>query len=114
MTSYLFGDLAPDYDGAILVQKGMDSEGTSAALRASIDALETNTAENDFGHEKLESLLGDLGSSLSLSRRQFFGLMRTASTGRTVSPPLFETMEVMGRDRVLARLGQAAQKLGAS
>ena len=114
MTSYLFGDLAPDYDGAILVQKGMDSGGTSAALRASIDALETNTAENDFGHEKLESLLGDLGSSLSLSRRQFFGLMRTASTGRTVSPPLFETMEVMGRDRVLARLGQAAQKLGAS
>ena len=113
MTSYLFGDLAPDYDGAILVQKGMDSEGTSAALRASIDALETGTTENDFGHEKLESLLGDLGSSLSLSRRQFFGLMRTASTGRTVSPPLFETMEVMGRDRVLARLGQATQKLGA-
>ena len=114
MTSYLFGDLAPDYDGAILVQKGMDSEGTSAALRVAIDALETSTTENDFGHEKLESLLGDLGSSLSLSRRQFFGLMRTASTGRTVSPPLFETMEVMGRGRVLARLGQASQKLGAT
>ena len=114
MTSYLFGDLAPDYDGAILVQKGMDSGGTSAALRVAIDALETSTTENDFGHEKLESLLGDLGSSLSLSRRQFFGLMRTASTGRTVSPPLFETMEVMGRGRVMARLGQAAQKLGAT
>ena len=111
MTSYLFGDLAPDYDGMILVQKGMDTEGTSLALRETIAALETGTAGNDFGHEKLESLLGELGAFLSLSRRQFFGLLRTASTGRTVSPPLFETMEVMGRDRVLKRLGQASQKL---
>ena len=114
MTSYLFGDLAPDYDGAILVQKGMDTESTSAALRATIASLEAHTAPNDFGHEKLETLLGELGASLSLSRRQFFGLLRTASTGRNVSPPLFETMEVMGRDRVLKRLGQAAEKLGAA
>ena len=114
MTSYLFSDLAPDYDGAILVQKGMDAEGASAALHAAIDTLEAETAEGDFGHEKLESLLGNLGADLSLSRRQFFGLLRTASTGRTVSPPLFETMEVMGRNRVLNRFNQAAQKLGAA
>ena len=111
MTSYLFGDLAPDYDGAILVQKGMDAGTTQAALQAAMDALNTHTAGNDFSHEKLESLLGDVGTALTLSRRQFFGLLRTASTGRTVSPPLFETMEVMGRDRVLTRFGQAAQKL---
>ena len=114
MTAYLFGDLAPDYDGAILVQKGMDTESASAALRATIASLEDDTAPNDFGHEKLETMLGELGASLSLSRRQFFGLLRTASTGRNVSPPLFETMEVMGRDRVLKRLGQAAEKLGAA
>ena len=113
MTSYLFGDLAPDYERAILVQKGMDTENTSSALRATIATLEADTAPNDFGHEKLETLLGELGASLSLSRRQFFGLLRTASTGRNVSPPLFETMEVMGRDRVLKRLRQAAEKLGA-
>ena len=112
VTSYLFGDQAPDYDGAILVQKGMDTESTSAALRETINALRSGTADSDFGHEKLESMLGELGTSLSLSRRQFFGLLRTASTGRTVSPPLFETMEVMGRRRVLSRLDQAAQKLG--
>ena len=114
MTAYLFGDLAPDYDGAILVQKGMDTESASAALRATIASLEADTAPNDFGHEKLEATLGELGASLSLSRRQFFGLLRTASTGRNVSPPLFETMEVMGRDRVMSRLHQAAQKLGAA
>ena len=114
MTSYLFGDLAPAYDGTILVQKGMDTESASAALSAAIASLEADTAPDDFAHEKLETLLGELGASLSLSRRHFFGLLRTASTGRNVSPPLFETMEVMGRDRVLKRLGQAAEKLGAA
>ena len=111
MTVYFFDDLAPDYDGTILVQKGMDTEGTRTALLAAIHALTTDTANDDFGHEKLESLLGEIGNSISLSRRQFFGLLRTAATGRNVSPPLFETMEVMGRDRVLGRLSQAAQKL---
>ena len=112
MTDYFFGELAPDYDGAALAQKGMDGEGTLAALRAAIDALNAHTADGDFGHEKLESLLGEVGAGLSLSRRQFFGLLRTAATGRSVSPPLFETMEVMGRERVLARLRQAAEKMG--
>ncbi len=111
MTSYFFGDLAPEYDAATLVQKGMDTDGTVAALQATLEALETQTTNRDFGNEKLESLLGDVGQQLALSRRQFFGLLRTATTGRNVSPPLFETMEVMGRDRVLARLGQAARMM---
>ena len=111
ITGYFFGELAPDYDGTTLVQKGMDSDATLVALNAAIAALNASTDDADFGHEKLESLLGQVGESLSLSRRKFFGLLRTAATGRNVSPPLFETMDVMGRDRILARLGQAAQKL---
>ena len=114
MTAYFFGELAPEYDGAILVQKGMDAGSTLQALQAALDDLNANTANDDFGHEKLESLLGDIGQRLELSRRQFFGLLRTAATGRNVSPPLFETMEVMGRDRVLSRLRLAAQKMGAA
>ena len=111
MTAYFFGELAAEYDGTTLVQKGMDSAVTQTALQAALAALSASTSESDFGHEKLESLMGEVGESLSLSRRQFFGLLRTAATGRNVSPPLFETMEVMGRDRVLARLGHAVQKL---
>ena len=60
--------------------------------------LENSTTGDDFGHEKLEAMLGETGQRLELSRRQFFGLLRTAVSGRNVSPPLFETMEVMGRD----------------
>ena len=114
MTAYFFGELAPDYDSGTLVQKGMDSAVTTTALQAALEDLTTNTANGDFGHEKLESLLGETGQRLELSRRQFFGLLRTAATGRTVSPPLFETMEVMGRQRVLSRLRLAAQKIGAA
>ena len=114
MTAYFFGELAPEYDRAILVQKGMDAGSTLQALQAALDDLNANTANDDFGHEKLESLLDETGQRLELSRRQFFGLLRTAATGRNVSPPLFETMEVMGRDRVLSRLRLAAQKMEAA
>ena len=112
ITAYFFGELAPDYNPATLVQKGMDTEGTLAALQDALRELESNTTGDDFGHEMLETMLGETGQQLELSRRQFFGLLRTAATGRSVSPPLFETMEVMGRERVLARLRLAAQKLG--
>ena len=48
---------------------------------------------------------------MGLSARQFFGVLRTAVTGRTAAPPLFETMDVLGRDRVLRRLESAADRL---
>ncbi len=112
MTAYFFGELPPDYEPAALVPKGMDSAGALAALQTALAGLADSAAADDFGHEKLEALLGAVGEGLGLSRRQFFGLLRTAITGRAVSPPLFETMEVMGRERVLARLRLAAQKLG--
>ena len=113
ITAYFFGDLAPEYDASTLVQKGMDPEGTRRALQAALEALSSDTTDHDFGHRELEALLGEVGQRLELSRRQFFGLLRTAVTGRSVSPPLFETMEVMGRTRVLARLRDAVEKSGA-
>ena len=111
ITAYFFGELPPEYDAGTLVQKGMDAEGTAMALRRTVEELEASTSDHDFGHQKLETMLGESGQRLELSRRQFFGLLRTAVSGRSVSPPLFETMEVMGRKRVLARLQHAAQKL---
>ncbi|MEV8152097.1 glutamate--tRNA ligase, partial [Streptomyces fradiae] len=40
--------------------------------------------------------------------------VRVAVTGRTIGLPLFESMELLGRDRVLARLDAAAKKLAAA
>jgi glutamyl-tRNA synthetase len=49
------------------------------------------------------ALVDDLG----LKPRNAFGPIRVAVTGRTVSPPLFESLELLGRDRTLARLRAA-------
>ena len=107
MTAYFFSG-QQDYDPALLVQKGMDRAGTIGALRAAREAL---ASTGDFGHERLEEMLGETGQRLELTRRQFFGLLRVAATGRTVSPPLFETMEVLGKDLILSRFETALERL---
>ncbi len=98
-------------DTGILVQKGMDRDSTLAALKAALDQL---SATDDYGHEKLEEVLNATGEKLSLSRRQFFGVLRTATTGRTVSPPLFEMMEVLGKDSVVSRMEDAVEQFSAA
>ena len=107
MTSYFFMD-PTEYDPPGLVQKGMEQEGASAALRV---ALEQLIHVGTFEHEPMEELLRAVGERLGLSPRQFFGTLRFAVTGRTATPPLFETMEVLGRDRVLRRIQTAIQRL---
>ena len=110
MISYFFQQEV-DYDPADLVQRGMDQESTVAALRLARDEL---TAVADFEHQHLEEILRAAGTALGLATRQFFGTLRVAVTGRTATPPLFETMEVVGRERVLSRLGSAVVRLTGS
>ena len=111
MLSYFFEESLA-YDPASLIQRGMDGPGTLAAIvRARSDlAL---VPDPEFHHENLENILRASGKDLQLSGRQFFGALRSAVTGRTATPPLFEMMEVMGRERVLRRLEAAAEKLSA-
>jgi glutamyl-tRNA synthetase len=42
-----------------------------------------------------------------LSPNQVFGILRVAVTGQTVSPPLFESMEIVGKGKVLERVKNA-------
>ena len=109
-TSYFFRD-DEKFDAGKLVQKGMDRESTLAALE---NALEDLAAVEGFDHQQLEALLGATGERLSLSRRQFFGTLRVAATGRDVSPPLFETLEVLGKDRTIRRVKSAMERLAAA
>ncbi|MCW2506035.1 MAG: glutamyl-tRNA synthetase [Actinomycetia bacterium] len=99
--------LAPD--GAFTVEEdaaaknlGPDAE---PALTAAIGALEALTVwETAAIEEALKSALVD---GLGLKPRKAFTPLRVALTGRTVSPPLYESMEVLGRERSLARLRAA-------
>ncbi|MDW7992319.1 MAG: hypothetical protein RMK65_09380 [Anaerolineae bacterium] len=65
----------------------------------------------DFSEEAIEPPLRALVEELGLSNRQVFGLIRIATTGKAVSPPLFGTLSILGRERVLARLEAAEQSL---
>ena len=55
-----------------------------------------------------EALRVALVEELGLKPRLAFGPVRVAVTGRRVSPPLFESLELLGRDRALARLAAVA------
>ena len=54
-----------------------------------------------------------LAEQLGLKAGQFFSILRAAVTGRTVSPPLFETMAVIGKETVLKRIQRAEEVLEA-
>ena len=109
LTSYFF-QAEVEYDPLSLVQKGMDRESALAALEAARDGL---AKVSQFEHQAMEELLRAAASLLGLPARQFFGTLRVAATGREASPPLFETMEVLGRPRVLERVGSAIERLKA-
>ena len=52
-----------------------------------------------------------LAEDLEMKPGDLFMLLRVACTGRTVSPPLFESMEILGRERCLSRIETAAGRL---
>jgi glutamyl-tRNA synthetase len=90
------------------VQKKMDAAGTKAALEA---AAETLAALPDFAASVQEPAMRQLARRLGLKAGQLFGAVRMAVTGQAVSPPLFETMEIIGRETCLARVKAAAASL---
>jgi glutamyl-tRNA synthetase len=102
----LFFTEAMTHDPAMLVGKKMTQEASLAALEKAIATLE---GLPDFGEETLETALRGLADALGLKARQLLGIIRAAVTGKKVSPPLFGTLYVLGRERSLARMRQAWQ-----
>jgi glutamyl-tRNA synthetase len=75
---------------------------SAAILEAATRALE---GLDDFTHEGIEAALRvRLVDELGLKPRVAFGPVRVAISGSKVSPPLFESMELLGRQSTLARL----------
>ncbi len=97
-----------EYDPALLVSKNMTPESVLSALEISLDRLSGIPA---FGEAALEALLRPLAGELNLKAGQLFSVLRTAVTGETATPPLFQTMAVLGKDRCLKRIAEAIEKL---
>lgn len=97
-----------DYDPALLVVKRSSPEDARRVLHAAADLV---AQVNPFTVEQLEPAFRALATQLELKTGVVFGTIRVAVTGRTAAPPLFDTMAVLGRERVAERLGIAAAYL---
>ncbi len=72
------------------------------------EASETLAGVEPFEADRIEAELRGLADRLEMKPRQAFQPIRVAVTGSTVSPGLFESIELLGREETLARLGAAA------
>lgn len=107
MVGFIFRDgVTPGRDD--LAPKKLSPQGTAKALRAAYDAL---AGLDDFSPENQETVMRSLAEQLDLKVGDFFGAVRVAVTGQKVSPPLFETMAIIGRETSLERILSAAQML---
>lgn len=80
-------------------------------LAAGIEALEV-LSEAEWETERIQAALQDaLIDGLGLKPRLAYGPLRVAASGRRVSPPLFESFELLGREESLLRLRRLAQRL---
>ena len=96
------------YETSLLIQKGMDAERTKAAIESAeklLDGIE------NWEHNAMETPMRELAVELGLKTGQLFGSIRVAISGRTATPPLFQMMEVLGRERTLLRIREAIERL---
>ena len=107
MVQFFFVDEL-EYGTSLLIGKNMSRESAVMALESAqqkLGQLET------FNTDSMETMLRPLAEELGLKTGQFFGTLRIATTGRTVAPPLFQTMSVLGKERSLKRIKAALDRL---
>jgi len=104
---FFFAGELPPYDPAELVPQKGDAAMAARALRRARDVL----ANTEFRHDPLDQSLRAAAQELGLKAGQMFQPIRVAVCGRKNAPPLFETLEVLGRKTTLERIDQALQKL---
>ena len=95
-----------DVDPSILIPKRWDVATTREGLAAARETIGA-TGEVSFEADELEPPLRALAEARGWKAGDLFMAIRVAVTGRTATPPLFDTLVALGRDRVLARLDHA-------
>jgi glutamyl-tRNA synthetase len=108
LTDFFFEDEIVYDSPEALIGKKMDVANSLHALqhaRATLAQLPT------LDEEALETALRALAEELGLKAGQLFGIIRVAVTAKKVSPPLFGTLAILKRERVLARMEQAEDEL---
>jgi glutamyl-tRNA synthetase len=107
VADFFLVDQLPPYDPAELIPQKGDA---AMALRVLSRAREV-LAQTEFKRDPLDQDLRASAQELGLKAGQMFQPIRVAVCGRKNAPPLFETLEVLGREPTLVRIDQAIQKL---
>lgn len=97
------------YDPQMLVAKGL----TPAQSLAALTAARTLLAELPFTEAGLDAPLRGLADALGVKVGQLFGILRVATTGKQVAPPLFGSLIALGREKTLARCRRGEELLRA-
>ncbi len=95
-----------------LIAKGLDAKQSAGIARKAYEIL---SSLSDISHAVAEPPMREFVEASGFNAGQVFGILRVAVTGQKVSPPLFESMEIIGRTTVLERLQNAIgvlEKLG--
>jgi len=112
MADFFFTDGDLDYDVETLL--GKRYAGDPASAKATLDrVIDAAESAGDWSHEALEGAIRPLTEELGVKAGDLFGVVRVAITGKTAAPPLFETMEVLGREKTLERFRTAIARLSA-
>ncbi|MDQ3646129.1 MAG: glutamate--tRNA ligase [Actinomycetota bacterium] len=104
MVRFLFEPVEPDEKAAKVLS------GQAGYLQAASEALESL---DGWSHGAIEEALRALAERRGLKPKQAFQPLRAAVTGTLISPPLFESLELLGRPETLARLARARTGEGA-
>jgi glutamyl-tRNA synthetase len=100
---FFFLDTLPPFDAAELIPQ----KGDAVMARAVLESAQRILAVCTFDHESLDAGLRAGAQDLHVKTGQMFQPIRVAVCGRKNAPPLFETLEVLGRETCLARIVNA-------
>lgn len=100
LTTFFYRDIVVDQ--AMLTKKSTTEE-VKSQLSTTNQVLSTIDAKN-WTSEKIEEKIRSLAQEHGWKPGQYFMMLRVAVTGKTATPPLFETMAVLGREKCLMRL----------
>lgn len=98
------------YDRDLLLGKRF-ADAPEEAAQALTSVLDRVTTVETWTAETLEATIEPLTETLGLKRGDLYMLIRVAISGRTVTPPLLQSMALLGRERTITRLQRALQKL---
>jgi glutamyl-tRNA synthetase len=108
VADFFFVDELPPYDTAELIPQKGDLAMARMALEKSREVL----AMAEFNHDALDAALRTAALEMKIKPGQMFQPIRVAVCGRKNSPPLFETLVVLGRETSLKRIEEAIEKVG--